>query len=87
MDKEANTKVVLNRISRSAGHLGGIKKMIEDGRDCKDILIQLYAVRAEITSVSKLLLKNYTDDCITDAVSGDGEGAVLKLKEAIDVLL
>ena len=44
MDKEVNTKAVLNRISRSAGHLGGIKKMIEDGRDCKDILIQLYGV-------------------------------------------
>ena len=87
MDKEANTKAVLNRISRSAGHLGGIKKMIEDGRDCKDILIQLYAVRAEITSVSKLLLKNYMDDCVAGAVSGDGEGAALKLKEAIEVLL
>lgn len=87
MDKEANTKAVLNRISRSAGHLGGIKKMIEDGRDCKDILIQLYAVRAEITAVSKFILKDHIDNCVTSAVKENDEAVIAKLKETIDILL
>ena len=35
-----NTKAVLNRMSRAIGHMESIKKMIEDGRDCSEVLIQ-----------------------------------------------
>ncbi len=85
---EKNTNVaIMNRLSRSAGHLGGIKKMIEDGRDCSEILIQLYAVRAEITAVSKLILKTHVDRCVNGAVKDGDEASLAKLKEAIDILL
>ena len=36
-----NTKAVLNRLSRAIGHLESIKRMVEDGRDCSEVLIQL----------------------------------------------
>ena len=39
-----NTKAVLNRLSRAIGHLESIKRMVEDGRDCSEVLIQLSAV-------------------------------------------
>ena len=87
MDRNENTVAIMNRLSRSAGHIGGIKKMIEDGRDCSDVLVQLYAVRAEITAVSKLILKNHIDRCVTGAVKDKDEELLAKLKEAIDILL
>ena len=37
----AHTKAVLNRMSRAIGHMESIKRMIEDGRDCAEFLIQL----------------------------------------------
>ena len=40
----AHTKAVLNRMSRAIGHMESIKRMIEDGRDCAEVLIQLSAV-------------------------------------------
>ncbi len=82
-----HTKAVLNRISRAAGHLCAVKKMIEEGRDCSEVLIQLSAVNAEIKNVSKIVLKDHLEHCIVTAVKeGDGT-AVNQLKTAIDRLI
>ena len=51
----AHTKAVLNRMSRAIGHMESIKRMIEDGRDCAEVLIQLSAVKsAELSRSSSL---------------------------------
>ena len=82
-----HTKAVLNRMSRAIGHMNTVKKMIEDGRDCSDVLIQLSAIKSEITGVSKVILKDHIDHCIVDAVKENDEDAIENLKEAIDKLL
>ena len=82
-----HTKAVLNRMSRAIGHMNAVKKMIEDGRDCSDVLIQLSAIKSEITGVSKVILKDHIDHCIVDAVKENDEDAIEQLKEAIDKLL
>ncbi len=87
MCRHENTKAVINRLSRAAGHVNAVKKMVEEGRDCSDVLIQLAAVRAELTNVGKLVLKDHIEHCIVDAVQNDDEGAIVKLNDAIDKLL
>ena len=82
-----HTKAVLNRMSRAIGHMNAVKKMIEDGRDCSDVLIQLSAIQSEITGVSKVILKDHIDHCIVDAVKENDEDAIENLKGAIDKLL
>ena len=82
-----HTKAVLNRMSRAIGHMNAVKKMIEDGRDCSDLLIQLSAIKSEITGVSKVILKDHIDHCIVDAVKDNDEDAIENLKGAIDKLL
>ena len=82
-----HTKAVLNRMSRAIGHMNAVKKMIEDGRDCSDVLIQLSAIKSEITGVSKVILKDHIDHCIVDAVKENDEDAIDNLKGAIDKLL
>lgn len=49
-----NTKAVLNRLSRAIGHMESIKRMVEEGRDCTEVLIQLSAVKAAINNTGKL---------------------------------
>jgi len=87
MEKHEHTKAVLNRMSRAIGHMNGVKKMIEEGRDCSEVLIQLSAIRAEITNVSKVILKDHIDHCIVDAVRENDEEAITNLKGAIDKLI
>ena len=82
-----HTKAVLNRMSRAIGHMNAVKKMIEDGRDCSDVLIQLSAIKSEITGVSKVILKDHIDHCIVDAVKENDADAIDNLKGAIDKLL
>ena len=82
-----HTKAVLNRMSRAIGHMNAVKKMIEGGRDCSDVLIQLSAIKSEITGVSKVILKDHIDHCIVDAVKENDEDAIEQLKGAIDKLL
>ena len=74
-------------MARAIGHMNAVKKMIENGRDCTDVLIQLSAIRAEITAVSKVILKDHVDHCIVDAVKENDEEAIDNLKGAIDKLL
>ena len=74
-------------MSRAIGHLGAVKKMVEEGRDCSEVLVQLSAVRAEITSMSKVILKDHIDHCIIDAVKENDEEVIANLKGAIEKLL
>lgn len=77
-------RAVINRISRAIGHLESIKRMVEDGRDCSEVLIQLSAVRSAINNTGKIVLQGHIEHCIVDAVrSGDME-QVEALNTAID---
>ena len=79
-----NTQAVLNRLSRAIGHLESVRKMVENGRDCSEVLIQIAAVRAAITNLGKVILQDHIQHCIVDAVEHDDEQALDALCQAID---
>ena len=77
------TKAVLNRLSRAIGHLESVRTMVETGRDCTEVLIQLAAVRSALSSTAKVILKDHMEHCISeDGV--DAEEQMRALNEAID---
>ena len=80
----AEIKKIVNRLAKSIGHLESVKRMIEDGRDCADVLVQLAAVRSEINNAGKQLLKEHMEHCIVEAVEENDSEAVEKLNEVID---
>jgi len=49
-----NSKAVSNRLSRAIGHLESIRRMVEDGRDCTEVLVQLSAVKSAVNNAGKL---------------------------------
>ena len=63
-----NTKAVVNRLARIIGHLESIKRMVEDGRDCSEVLVQIAAVKSAVNNVGKEILKEHIQHCIVDAV-------------------
>ena len=67
-------KAVLNRLSRAIGHLQSIKTMVENDRDCSEVLIQLAAVKSAVNNTGKLVLKEHIAHCIVEAIeNGDEE--------------
>lgn len=79
-----NTKAVLNRLSRAIGHLKSIKTMVEDGRDCSEVLIQLSAVKAAINNTGKVVLKDHLSHCLIDSIETGNMEAIEELNKAID---
>ena len=58
-----NTKAVINRLSRAIGHLESIRRMVEEGRDCSEVLIQLSAVKSAINNTGKVILQDHIQHC------------------------
>lgn len=79
-----NTKAVLNRLSRAIGHLESVKKMVEEGRDCTEVLTQLSAVKSALNNTGKVILHDHIDHCIVDAVESGDLQALEALNKAID---
>ena len=77
-------KAVLNRMSRIIGHMESVKKMVENDRDCTDVLIQLSAVNSALQGVSRAVLKEHMSTCIVEAVQEDDMEALKELNDAID---
>lgn len=80
----ANTKAVLNRLSRAIGHLESIRRMVESGRDCSEVLIQLSAVKSAINNTGKVILKDHIEHCLVEAVECGDMESIADLTEAID---
>ena len=79
-----NTKAVLNRLSRAIGHMESVRRMVEEGRDCSEVLVQLSAVKAAINNTAKVILKDHIEHCLVDAVEAGDHEAIVELTEAID---
>ena len=79
-----NTRAVLNRMSRAIGHMESIKAMIEDGRDCSEVLIQIAAVRSAINNIGKIILEDHIRHCVVDELETGDQKVLDDLDEAIN---
>ena len=79
-----NTKAVLNRLSKAIGHLEKVKRMVEQGEDCSEVLIQLSAVRSAINNTGKIILKDHIEHCLVEAVETGDQETIEELSKAID---
>ncbi len=78
------TKSVLNRLSRAQGHLESVRRMVERGEDCSEVLLQLSAVISALNSTGRVILKDHIEHCIVDAVEEHDTQAIDQLNAAID---
>ena len=83
----ADTQQVLNRLSRAIGHLQSVRRMVEEGRDCSEVLIQLAAVKAALSSTSKLIVHDHMQHCIAEALETGDREAIDDFIRALDQIL
>ncbi len=71
MDVDSQTMAnVIKRLRRAQGQIGGVIKMIEDGRDCADVVTQLAAASRALDRAGFQIIAIGLQQC----VSGDGTG-------------
>ena len=81
---KADKQEVLKRLNYIEGHLGGIRKMIEEDKYCVDIMNQIAGVQSAIEQVSLLLMENHLLHCVSEAIQ-EGKGEE-KISEMMDVI-
>lgn len=79
-------QAIVNRLSRAIGHLESVKDMVEQERDCYEILTQITAVQSAINNIGKIILREHINHCVVTAVqeSDDPEKVLDDLALAID---
>ncbi len=83
--RHAKTSSVINRLSRIEGHVRAIKRMIEEGKPCPDVLIQLAAIKSAVQKTAQVVLEDHIESCLTEAATrGTPEEEWHSLKEALD---
>jgi CsoR family transcriptional regulator, copper-sensing transcriptional repressor len=75
------------RLKRIEGQVRGLQRMVEEGRYCADILTQVSSVQEALRGVSKLLMRNHLEHCVTAALrSGDRLDAERTYTEVLDLM-
>jgi CsoR family transcriptional regulator, copper-sensing transcriptional repressor len=78
---------VLKRFKRIEGQMGGLSRMVEDGRYCIDIITQISAVRAALRRAEEEILRDHVSHCVEHAiVSGNKQNQRQKISEIIEIL-
>lgn len=82
---EYNVKIV-NRLKRSDGQLHGVLKMIEEGKECADIVTQLSAVRSSLDRAISLIVAENLVECV-QGNSKEGSTGEENIQQAISLLM
>ena len=81
-----DNKDIINRLKRAEGQLRGIQKMIEDDKECIDIVTQLTAVRSSINRTMGIVISNKINQIIENPVK-DKEKQEEKLQNALELII
>jgi DNA-binding FrmR family transcriptional regulator len=66
---------VINRIKRARGQLDGVLRMLEQGRDCEDVVIQLAAVSRALDRAGFAIIATGLQQCLADGAGPDSMDA------------
>lgn len=81
-DKDA----IINRLRRIEGQVKGIENMVENGKYCGDILVQIAAARAALNKVGGIILENHMTECLKTYLS-DKDADDEMLDELVDIII
>lgn len=78
-----NRRAILQRMARLEGQVRGIRQMLEEDRDCPEILNQMSAARAALDKVARMVFEDHLDHCLVDALrDGDADEQIASIKGA-----
>ena len=78
---------LIKRLKRVEGQVRGVAEMLQDERDCREIMQQLTAAHSALQSTSRLFFRDYAAACITNAQGADNETGQVKIIEDMLALL
>jgi DNA-binding FrmR family transcriptional regulator len=77
---------IKNRVKRMEGQLRGILKMMEENKDCKEVITQLSAVRSAVDRTVGVIVSSNLVECVMEAEK-NGRNTDELIKEAVNLLV
>ncbi|CAH0172529.1 Copper-sensing transcriptional repressor CsoR [Peribacillus sp. Bi96] len=77
---------VINRLKRMEGQIKGVLGMMEEGKDCREIITQLSAARSAIDRTMGVIVSSNLEQCVRESIE-KGEGTEHLVKEAVELLI
>lgn len=78
---------VVNRLKRIEGQIKGVLRMIEEGKDCKEVVTQLSASRSAIDRTIGVIVSSNIIECIQKVDDKNSMSQEAIVKEAVDLLV
>lgn len=79
-------KKILTRLKTVRGHMAAVERMIEEEKECDEILLQLVAIRSAVHKVSVMVAQRYASTCMIEALE-KGEDQKKVMNKAIETLM
>lgn len=76
---------VLKRLAYVEGHLGGVRRMIEEDQYCVDVLKQTYAIRRAIERLEGKMLNGHLHHCVVDGIERGDTTVLDELSELYEL--
>jgi DNA-binding FrmR family transcriptional regulator len=82
---DAQQQAIVTRLNRVEGQVRGIRRMVQEPRQCIDILQQLSAAEAALNRISLAVFKYHVERCVPEGITlGDPE-KTSRLTELVDI--
>lgn len=84
--KQAEQKKIIHRLRRTEGQIRGVQKMIDEEKECIDIVTQLSAARSSIDRVMGMIIADNLKNCFENPEK-DSQEQTKKLEQAINMII
>jgi CsoR family transcriptional regulator, copper-sensing transcriptional repressor len=81
----AEQHAIVTRLNRIEGQIRGIRRMVQEPRNCIEILQQLAAAEAALNRISLALLKFHVEKCVPEGVDQGEPERSKRLAELVDI--
>ncbi len=79
-------KAVINRIHRLQGQINGALKMMEEGKNCKDVVTQLSAAKSALNRTMNVIVSENLVECVKETMNNPDENMDELVSEAVELL-
>ena len=86
IENQQTKGVLIKRLRRIEGQLRGVQAMLEEERDCREIMQQLSAVSSAVKSTSRVFFEDYAALCLADMDRDQPEENQALLREMVALL-
>jgi len=86
LNNEEAKKGMKTRLSKLEGQIRGVQSMLDDNRDCVEIVQQLTSIKSAVQSASAYFLREYTSDCVQHLDPGDPQSNRRAMNDLINLL-